>query len=417
MPSTYDPLLRLELQATGENATTWGIKTNTNLDLLAESIAGAVTLNVAGSGDFTLSTASGAEDEARYAILVLTGLLTGDRNIIVPSSPKNYTVINQTTGAFTVTLKQSAGTGVVVPQGSPSITVCTSTTCVDSIGATPYTKNFLAATSVTPAVSALGLANTATLVATSIGSALITAVDTSAGRAAIDAVGTGLITTSGLTQNTSRLLGRTTAGIGAVEEITIGAGLSFTGGTLTAPAAASLQVQEQVFTASGSWTAPTGVTRVRVVVVGGGAGGAGGGVGCCPSPGGIGGSGGLAVGNFSVTPGTSYTVTVGGAGTGGAINAFGTSGGTSSFDSFASATGGTGSSHGSGSGGTIRNSNVVSFGAAPFSGTVRTAAGTAGVAFAISSLPGAGTGGAGGAASTAGSGGVGGVVYLQWIGA
>jgi microcystin-dependent protein len=155
MPSTFDPLLRLELQATGENATTWGIKTNTNLDLLAESIAGAVTLNVAGSGDFTLSTANGAADEARQAILILTGLLTGNRNIIVPSSPKNYTVINQTTGAFAVTLKQSAGTGLPIPAGGPTITVCTSTTCVDSIGATPYSKTLLAATSVAAAQTTL----------------------------------------------------------------------------------------------------------------------------------------------------------------------------------------------------------------------------------------------------------------------
>jgi microcystin-dependent protein len=155
MPSTYDPLLRLELQATGENATTWGVKTNTNLDLLAESIAGAVTLNVAGSGDYTLSTANGAEDEARQAILILTGTLTGNRNIIVPSSPKNYTVINQTAGAFTVTLKQSGGSGLTIPTTGPTITVCTSTTCVDSIGATPYTKTLLAATSIAAAQTTL----------------------------------------------------------------------------------------------------------------------------------------------------------------------------------------------------------------------------------------------------------------------
>jgi hypothetical protein len=129
MPSTFDPLLRLELQATNENATTWGIKTNTNLDLLASSIAGAITLNVAGSGDYTLSTANGAADEARQAILVLTGTLTGNRDIIVPSSPKNYTVINNTTGAFTITLRQAVGTGLPIPAISPVLTVCTSTTC------------------------------------------------------------------------------------------------------------------------------------------------------------------------------------------------------------------------------------------------------------------------------------------------
>jgi len=44
----------------------------------------------------------------------------------------------------------------------------------------------------------------------------------------------GLITTSGLTMNTGVLLGRGTAGVGAVEEIVIGSGLTLTGTTLSA---------------------------------------------------------------------------------------------------------------------------------------------------------------------------------------
>jgi nitrogen fixation protein len=54
-------------------------------------------------------------------------------------------------------------------------------------------------------------------------------------------VNTGAITGSGLTMATSRLLGRTTASSGAVEEITVGSGLSLTGGTLsTAPSVQSV---------------------------------------------------------------------------------------------------------------------------------------------------------------------------------
>lgn len=268
MPSTYNPLLRLELQATGENATTWGIKTNTNINLLADSIAGATTINVAGSGDYTLSTANGADDESRHSILLLTGLLTGNRNVIVPSSPKNYVVINQTTGAFTLTLKQAAGSGVVITRDGPNLVVCTSTTTQDAIGATPYTKGFLAATSTTPALTALGATSVgaalfvaadtsaarsaigattvgsaliiaadtsaarAAIGATTVGSALIVAADASAGRSAISAAASGDITASGLTQATSRLLGRTTAATGAVEEISVGAGLALSAGSL-----------------------------------------------------------------------------------------------------------------------------------------------------------------------------------------
>jgi len=368
MPSTYDPLLRLELQATGENATTWGVKTNTNLDLLAESIAGAVTLNVAGSGDYTLSTANGAEDEARQAILVLTGLLTGNRNIIVPSSPKNYTVINNTTGAFTVTLKQSAGTGLVLGASGSTITVCTSTTCIDATGATPYTRNFLIATSVAPAVSALGLANTATLVATSIGSALITAVDTSAGRAAIAAAGSGAVTASGLTMATSRLLGRTTSATGTVEEITVGSGLSLSAGSLSAIAGTGNLLNVQVFTGSGTYTRTSGATRAVVVAVGGG-------------------GGGRSVGS-------------------------GGNGGTTSFGSHVSAAGGSGATSGEGgAGGTGGSGATIAIRGAPGVASAASFGGNVGVAAA-----GAGGGQGGGLSTTAGvrGGGGGGVAVAQF---
>jgi hypothetical protein len=54
-------------------------------------------------------------------------------------------------------------------------------------------------------------------------------------------IGAGLYTaTTGLTMNADRLLGRTTAGVGAAEEITVGTGLSLTGGTLTATAGAAV---------------------------------------------------------------------------------------------------------------------------------------------------------------------------------
>lgn len=66
------------------------------------------------------------------------------------------------------------------------------------------------------------------------------------------------------------------------------------------------------FTGSGTWTAPPGVTSVDYLVVGGG--GAGGGA-TQGDAGGGGGAGGFRVGtNMSVTPGVSYTVTVGGGG-------------------------------------------------------------------------------------------------------
>lgn len=157
MPSTPESLLRTELQATGENATTWGIKTNNNIELLAEAIAGVANVNVGGSGNYTLVATNYVSDEARPATLVLTGTLTGNRDVIVPTSPKQYVVRNQTSGAFTLTIRQSAGTGVVVPQGTSQI-VCTSTTCVDAIGATAFAKTLLDDSDAAAARLTLGIA-------------------------------------------------------------------------------------------------------------------------------------------------------------------------------------------------------------------------------------------------------------------
>jgi hypothetical protein len=55
-------------------------------------------------------------------------------------------------------------------------------------------------------------------------------------------VNTGLITSSGLTMNTARLLGRGTAGVGAVEEIVIGSGLTLTGTTLSAAGGSGITI-------------------------------------------------------------------------------------------------------------------------------------------------------------------------------
>ena len=56
MASTYTPL-GVELQATGENAGTWGTKTNTNLQIIEQISGGYTTQAVSDSGDTTLNLA------------------------------------------------------------------------------------------------------------------------------------------------------------------------------------------------------------------------------------------------------------------------------------------------------------------------------------------------------------------------
>jgi hypothetical protein len=82
------------------------------------------------------------------------------------------------------------------------------------------------------AVAAWWAASTST-----VGKALATSADAAAGRATLGAAASGAIGSSGLTMATARLLGRSTAGTGAPEEVSIGSGLSLSGGVLTATTA------------------------------------------------------------------------------------------------------------------------------------------------------------------------------------
>ena len=119
MASTYSTNLRLELIGTGEQQGTWGTTTNTNLGtLLEEAIGGYVSVTVSNSGDTTLTTANGAADQARNMTLNLTGTISAERNVIVPSAEKIYIVKNSTTGGYAVTVKVSGQTGVSVPNGT-----------------------------------------------------------------------------------------------------------------------------------------------------------------------------------------------------------------------------------------------------------------------------------------------------------
>jgi hypothetical protein len=128
MPSTFTPLLRLELQADGENDTTWGQIVNDNvISLIEDSVAGEAAISTTG-GTTTLSTNDGAVDQARYAVLKVTGTLSSDATLEVPSGvTKPYLVVNDTSGSFTVEVLvagQSAGAGVVIPQGYQQRVYC-----------------------------------------------------------------------------------------------------------------------------------------------------------------------------------------------------------------------------------------------------------------------------------------------------
>lgn len=120
----------LNKQSTGSNNNTWGDELNTVLDNIDKSLAGVTSKSVT-VADVTLST-----DEARSPVQVTTGVMTGNRNYIVPTSQAYYLIVNACTGGFNLTVKTSGGTGIVCPTNACSIVYCDGTNVVDATPAT-----------------------------------------------------------------------------------------------------------------------------------------------------------------------------------------------------------------------------------------------------------------------------------------
>jgi len=135
MASTYSPNLRIELIGTGEQQGTCGATTNTNLGtLIEEAIGGYVSVTVSDVGDTTLTTNNGSADQARNAVINLTGTISQARNVICPAIEKVYIVRNATTGGFAVTFKVSGQTGVSIPNGSTYLVYVNGTDAVAVTG-------------------------------------------------------------------------------------------------------------------------------------------------------------------------------------------------------------------------------------------------------------------------------------------
>lgn len=99
------------------NGTDWVL--DTRMPMLSKSVAGAV--------DVTLT-----EIESRYPAIDMTGAITANINLIVTTTPKLLIAKNSSTGAFTITVKTSAGTGVVVPQNTRALLYCDGTNVVSA---------------------------------------------------------------------------------------------------------------------------------------------------------------------------------------------------------------------------------------------------------------------------------------------
>ena len=113
MASTFTPL-GVELQATGENAGTWGTKTNTNLQLIEQIAGGFTQQSIAGGANTTALTITdnGTGDVAGHRMIEFTGTISGNQIVTIPLDVQNFYILrNSTSGSHTVQFKYASGSG------------------------------------------------------------------------------------------------------------------------------------------------------------------------------------------------------------------------------------------------------------------------------------------------------------------
>ena len=123
--ATYSTSLKLTLIGDGEQTGTWGSTTNTNFGtLLEQAIVGQTTIIMA-NADYTLTNLNGTTDEARSAVIIVTGTQNATYSVIVPAVPKLYMVTNSLTSPQVAYIKMSGGTTTQVPNGQTMYLYCT----------------------------------------------------------------------------------------------------------------------------------------------------------------------------------------------------------------------------------------------------------------------------------------------------
>ena len=113
MASTFSPL-GIELMATGENAGTWGTKTNTNLSLFEQLTGGYSAKSIAGGIQTTALTIvdGNTTGTGQFRMIEFTGTITGNQTVTIPNDVETFYMLrNSTSGANTVEFKYATGSG------------------------------------------------------------------------------------------------------------------------------------------------------------------------------------------------------------------------------------------------------------------------------------------------------------------
>ena len=233
--ATYDAMLATATQASDTASDGMVASLESSIDNLQNAFGvtppdlGGTVTSVAASGGLTGLTFTGSPITTSGTLTLGGTLAVGYGGTGQTSYTDGQLLIGNSTGNTLTKATLTAGTNITITNGAGAITINATDAFVGTVtSVSVVSANGLAGTvanaTTTPAIT---LSTTVTGLVKGNGTAL------SAASAGTDYVAPGAITTSGLTMATARILGRTTASTGAVEEITVGTGLSLSGGSLS----------------------------------------------------------------------------------------------------------------------------------------------------------------------------------------
>jgi hypothetical protein len=137
MVATYTPNLRLTKQGDNDNPNSWGEVLNSQvISLIEDAVSGVVDIDCTGSSNVNISTTTvnGATDDARHAVLELTGLLGANIQLILPAVEKIYVIRAAQTGGFTINVRPvGASSGIDFTAGKTSIVYTNGTNIYEAV--------------------------------------------------------------------------------------------------------------------------------------------------------------------------------------------------------------------------------------------------------------------------------------------